>query len=700
MKYILELLGDQMPCTSKDAAINQLDSYLYHRPGQPIAAIYLNSKGKRRVLLAVGHDYGVGREGQLVRYTIIGDADASQSIVNYNWASQIKLSRIPYGRLLEDYAEHVNADGSRRFGYLGTDHDSWHSDPNDPDAIPNGATVQAAFEHILLGDFGSGSESDYIDVSVMVSPSQVTVPAEGEDPAQYTVTISVDFPSNGSLVSASYYTDGQPTSISNYLSQLSTNKVFSRVYTVSSDYSFAGNSKTITYGASATTAAGSTGSDTGQVTIIKNSSEPDDPGTDYKYKIYYHIVPDSGEDPVSGSSDFAIGAFPTLRQTSPFDYVPPGKHFIGWTVNDNGIGQKVTSLNQNMFTRSENEQAYILNLYTLWEEDSSGPQKLYLTADKQTVEYNGTDQTYDYSTYIQVNGGNIAINWTNVNGNIIGSGQGFTISFTGNAIPHGIDVNEYSEAVSLTITDPVNYEMGGASDAQAVLKITKKSASVTPKINGSQSVSLEVGSDMPTITRILSGFTETDNTTMSNISGWESWSPELDLNITGTYKLSFNSSLVPSAITNNYTIEYYTASLTITDLDLIIRYKTYSNNETSLDTAPAQHITNASDHVNIQYNGVDDKPSNVTGVVDWWIIFANNKSATVSTTEILSNKNVKITEVKVWSSAAQTWYKPSGVSQSSLVTPFDSLGTNFTYQIPGPGGTVIQEKAFVAIKVE
>jgi hypothetical protein len=123
MKYILELLGEGQPSGNRDAAIQQLNNYKNHRPGQPIAAVYIDTTGARKALLAIGHDYGVGKSGSLIRYTIIGDADASQSIVNYNWADQIKLHRISYKNLLDDYGTNVTP-GHRRFGYLGTEYDT------------------------------------------------------------------------------------------------------------------------------------------------------------------------------------------------------------------------------------------------------------------------------------------------------------------------------------------------------------------------------------------------------------------------------------------------------------------------------------------------------------------------------------------------------------------------------------------------
>ena len=152
MKYILEVLGNNTQggaYSSRSAAINALDSYSYHRPGQPIAAVYINDSGLLKALLAIGHDYGVGYNSSngTRRYTIIGDCDGSQSITTNNWASEIRLSEIPYSNLLDDYLE---IDGVRRFGYLGTQYDSWARVNGGQDKVPNGATVQEAFEHILL----------------------------------------------------------------------------------------------------------------------------------------------------------------------------------------------------------------------------------------------------------------------------------------------------------------------------------------------------------------------------------------------------------------------------------------------------------------------------------------------------------------------------------------------------------------------
>jgi hypothetical protein len=700
MKYILELLGEGQPCDSREAAISTLDAYVYHRPGQPIAAIYINSKGKTRALLAIGHAYGVGLAGSERRYTIIGDADASQSIINYNFASQIKLSRISYSRLLDDYAEHVNADGSRRFGYLGTSYDSWHSG-SDPDAIPNGATVQEAFEHILKGNFGDDSTVDHLSINVSVigdiTDGTIVIPNAGEPAKTYTVVVTIDY--SGTLQSASFSGTDNSSGGSGFLSQLAVNRQWSKEYIVGSDYPLSGESTTILYTASASNGSQSD-TDSATVTIRREGSTPPPGGDDKTYKIYYYRIPSDGSLVVHESSDSAIGAFPTLRQQCPFSS-PAGTYFVGWTQSNTGTGSIVNSLNQNMFQWSDAENAEILLLYTVFEEQSSSPKTLRVIAPTDSLPYSGERQVYHH-TLIKVYADNTEMNitWSPVTGGgYTGTGDGFTVSFVGGDLPSRKDVGSDERDVKVEVNPgrEEDYDEAGAS-ATAVLNITPKPATVSALLNGESSVTLQVGSSAPSQGYAISGFVPADQSALSGLQNWQIWSPDHpDMTQNGQYILSFDPSVIPSGTADNYTIDYIDATLNIQEVQLEVTYTTYADSSGKTTTNPAQHINGDDDVVNIRFVDMSSVPSNTEGISGWWIIFANNKRAAQSDTIIGTNKTVKITHVKLWDESHSEWYTPD--NESSYVTSFDTPGTSFTYQDPD-GYFVIVGQQFVALKIE
>lgn len=695
MKYILELLGEGQPSGNRDAAIQQLNNYKNHRPGQPIAAVYIDTTGARKALLAIGHDYGVGKSGSIIRYTIIGDADASQSIVNYNWADQIKLHRISYKNLLDDYDTNVTP-GHRRFGYLGTEYDTWHT--NGDDAVPEGATVQAAFEHILIGNLGSSSEDNYINVTVSVNPSQVYIPNPG-DPANY-YSVIVNAQHSNTIEEAVFSSSDGDSTPAGFLQSLNSGSSYTKTVAVSSEYTISGDSKTITYSASAVV-GNSNSSDSGTVTILK-SPQQDDVDEDKTYIVHYipRIVQGASYD-IS-----AVGQLPALETSSLWN-PPTGYTWDGWSQNDQGTGSKITTSNYTTALFSPNPadlNTMELNLYPIWKEISEDePNEIVVTAATQSVQYNGAVQTYDYQSYISVSVGGIqqTITWdsTNATGTCLAY-PGFTISFTGGNIPYGTDAGSYSEAVSVNILPEYaeEYSWTSASSPTATLTINRAAASVTAKLNGSSTVTCSIGDPIPTQSYVYSGILGSDTALMDNIQNWQQWSPgnsEPDMSTAGTYTLEFKTSSVPAEITANYNITRYSATLVIEAVPLQVTYTTYADNTSNTTTNPAQLITSNTTQANLHY--IDATPPNsFTGITGWWIFFAYNQNILESNTSINTNKSVRITDVKLWNDVSG-WYYPE--NKSAYINTFNTSGTEFKYQHPD-GALVLTGREFVAIKIE
>lgn len=175
MKYILEVLAgaNGTPYPQKINAIRALDAYP-HRKGQAVVAIYVKD-GERKALLAVGTDVN--------KYDLIGEVEASTSITSIVNARDIVLREIIFEELLNEYQK---IDGERRFGWLGvpgTLSDTWHNNGN-VWRIPDGTSVQQAFEAILIGH-ASTTDEDFT-VSISVTPTTITLPRGNR---QYTLNL-------------------------------------------------------------------------------------------------------------------------------------------------------------------------------------------------------------------------------------------------------------------------------------------------------------------------------------------------------------------------------------------------------------------------------------------------------------------------------------------------------------------------------
>ena len=684
MKYILEVLdnsgsGSVHAYGSRNEAILAMDQYTYHRPGQPIAAVYIDEEGKYKALLAIGHDYGVGYDSGrgVKRYTIIGDCDGSHSITNYNWASQIKLSRIPYSNLLDDYLE---IDGVRRFGYLGTVYDSWAKINGGNDEVPNGATVQEAFEHILLGDRNSQPSDDSLTLIITAIPSEIV---ENSGVNSYTVTVSADYEGtmNFAKLTAS---EGSVPSESAFLNSLRLGS-WSQPYTV--DFStMTADTKTITY--TATAKVGNiTQTASATVVLRKEGSEPE-PQT--VYKVYYHAV-----DVCSGTEFFetATGSIPSLRSAVlPSGWsISDSEHwqFDGWTKDPNGQGPKISGLSSSDFVQEGNAMACHVYSYCIAKE--VGPTALTVNATAQTETYTGQEYVYDYQNRVTVTGGgeNQPITWTGSHG----VGNGFTVDFVGDDVPKGTNAGAYTNSVVVSVTDTEKWTEPGPS-AVATLTINKRTASITVKINNKTSESLTVGSTAPSESFTLQGFTTADATAINGISNWGQWNPALSMTTVGTYTLSFEGDLESVINTDNYqTITKTDATLEITELPLQITFDTDTTG-TGITTHDAKKATSAASSANVDHSSVMTAPSNTTAIVGWWVIYANNTNPLASTTTIDSNKPITITGLKYWDEATSSW----GTRTISAITP-SGQASHFVYALRVIPPLVNTEECFLAINI-
>lgn len=686
MKYILEVLGSQnsgSSYSSRAAAIRALDSFSYHRPGQPIAAVYINDSGLLKALLAIGHDYGVGLNSSngTRRYTIIGDCDGSHSVTASNWASEIRLSEIPYSNLLALQEEEL---GIRRFGYLGTEFDSWASVNGGQDKVPNGATVQEAFEHILLGDLNKTPTEDSLNLTITASPNEVI---EGEADS-YTITVAAIF--SGTMTSASLSaSEGSIPNPSEFLSSLM-HGAWTNVYTA--DFSsMTTDTKTITYTATATVGTiQRTASAT--VTLRRGGVVPPDPQV--TYRVIYHAV---GVCTGSDLSDVSVGSIPSIRGSFlPSGWsIEQGWHFAGWTKNSDGSEPVVSGLSESDFGSTSEENVRVCNLYSHCEADIPEQSILRITASQQTETYSGSLYTYNYQSHVIVigNGVTLPITW---NSDGTGTGDGFTVSFRpSDNIPSGTDADTYTGTVGIAVTDEDRWTIGdGGETANAVLKINPRPASIAVKLNGQSSLELTVGSTSPTESFVPSeAFIESDRQALSNItSNWGTWNPALNMDQPGTYTLSFTADLSSYINTDNYTITKTPATLTVKTIPLEVIFNTDTG------SGRADHLAKKADGANnnasintIDYFGIS-LPSNTVGIGGYWVVFSNNTDPLTSTTIIKTNKNVSVQDVKYWDQTTASWY-----SWLNTVTP--SQGTQFEYAVDD-GGFIRGGQVFIAIKLQ
>jgi hypothetical protein len=557
--------------------------------------------------------------------------------------------------------------------------------------------VQAAFEHILIGNLGSSSEDNYINVTVSVNPSQVYIPNPGYPANYYSVIVTAQHsnPIEDAIFSSS---DGDSTP-AGFLQSLNSGNSYTKIVAVTSEYTISGDSKTITYSASAVV-GNNNSSDSGTVTILK-SPQQDDVDEDKTYIVHYipRIIQGTSYDRT------AAGQLPALETSSLWN-PPTGYTWDGWSQSDQGTGSRITTANYTTALFRQNPadpNTMELDLYPIWKEVSEDePDEIVVTAATQSVQYNEAVQTYDYQSNISLSVGGVqqTITWdsTTVTGTCLAY-PGFIISFTGGNIPHGTDAGSYSEAVSINILPEYaeEYSWTSASSPTATLIINKAAASITAKLNGSSEVTCSIGDPLPEQSYVYSGILGSDTALMNDIQNWQQWSPgnsEPDMSTDGTYTLDFKASSVPAEITANYNITRYSATLVIEAVPLQVTYTTYSESATQLSTNPAQLVTSTTTSANIKF--IDAvPPDNFTGVVGWWIFFAYNMDPLVSNTTINTNKPVKITDVKLWNSVGG-WYNPGNVS--SYIDDFNTIGNEFYYKHPD-GSFIATGREFVAIKI-
>ena len=670
MKYILEVLGSSSaPFEARNNAVSALDNYDYHRPGQPIAAVYRNSKGEKRALLAIGHAYGKGRDGNTVRYTIIGDADGSNSITSYNWASQIRLNRIDYSRLLDDYFENVTP-GHRRFGYLGTDYDSWHTNPanaSDRDCVPNGATVQEAFEHILKGNFGQDTETS-LRLVVVVAPRTVELPNAGESDASYTVTVQAYYTGtlDNARLDATYGTGGD----ANLIPGLSgPDHEWQKTFTVGSNFDMQGaNAFPITYTAYANLVGGSEETSYDTVTIVKQDIPGPEPTA--TYTVIYQPREVTGS-PVTDTKQGDSWTVWTLETQSPWPS-PSGYTFGGWTFNSDGTGDTVSSLTVTDFPAQE---PYTLTVYPKWNQVVPTRKTLSIVAAEQSYTYDGQDHVYNYRLIkIYADNTDVTSEVTWNSDGTAGTAAGFTVAFTPAELPSQKDTGSSSAAVQVTPTDMTEYTDASAS-ATATVRVNPALASISTKLNGQSSVTLATGSQEPQATAQFSGFVQDDlsvlNTLYNSPAIWKNWQPSLDMTLARTYTLEFDYSSVsgPGAGNinfSNYTLQTNWATLTVQEPPLEVRFTTtgYTN----------ELAVHQSDLRNTQFIHNTATSNGLTGNVnDWWIFVSDRRSPSQYTTYIYSNKNIGNFSIMRWDSASNIWRDMS--SQLSKFTVDSSTRT-------------------------
>ena len=113
----------------------------------------------------------------------------------------------------------------------------------------------------------------------------------------------------------------------------------------------------------------------------------------------------------------------------------------------------------------------------------------------------------------------------------------------------------------------------------------------------------------------------------------------------------------------------------------------------SLTVHDAKFATSDQSSINdIDHHSSTAVPITTIGIEGYWVIYANNCDALNSTTFIDVNKNVTITDLKVW--GLNGWYNRS----LSNITP--TSGTHFEYAMRDIPPLVTGEACFLAIKFE
>ena len=226
MKYIVEVLSPNGSGTrttsypSKDAAKTALDNYGYHRPGQPIIALY-SENGEDKALIAVGTGTG------LTDYYIIGcDCNGSNNYITNISAKNVILEPIDITDLLSatgpgyDFDDplvsyHKLGGNDRHFGWLGTSEAAWAVQQSGNNFYFGGnrqLTVQEAFDAILHGtQIDRDGIAPIVDIKVSLDGStwmdslSLTFATIESDPI--TVHVRLIVSNYSSLIGTSYSLD-------------------------------------------------------------------------------------------------------------------------------------------------------------------------------------------------------------------------------------------------------------------------------------------------------------------------------------------------------------------------------------------------------------------------------------------------------------------------------------------------------------
>ena len=679
MKYILELLdtnGQPTVCNSRGDAVSRLDAYPYHRPGQPIAVVYLN-EGKRKALLAIGHDSGVGLYGTTRRYTIIGDCDATSSVSSIVSANNILLSYIPYSNLLDEMEELY---GEHRFGYLGTDDDPW----KDLEYIPNGTTVQAAFEAILCGNRQHGGGDDQITLTMLAqpqggSPSQnatITL-SENESTATYTIFATATTAGTISNTTSGVIGGGPAIPASDFLSKMTDYKEGSWQFEVGVNK---GETKTFTYSATVTDTNGNAASSSCTITITREGS--DEP-TGTVYKIYYHHVIDSSNDTYLEYSTSSI--YPSSPSSLGWT-APEGYEFGGWSYTQNGepipSGQQVDS---GRFAE-ESEGVMKLDLYAVWNTVTPAKKTLVLRLPEQSIPYNGQSHAYDFNQMTVTDSDNNSV-----------PSSAYSIVWTPSeadvrAAVTGTDADTYlcANCIQAVAVDTEHYEDSALGSPKLV--INKLTAHIYATLDGAKNTLAKQETEAkPEEDVDAENFINSDDSFVSaNDLAWQNGNIPSDPLTPGTYKLTW-AGTVPSNISKNYNVNIHPITLTVAEKPLEIKFNTSTASGASPVDHNAQKVA-AGDTINIDtYTGMT-LPGSTTGIEGWWVCFCNNTNVGTSTSIIKSNKNVTITGIKKWDGAQ--WASVG----SNLITP--ASGNTFEYAAHNTYGNIVKEKCYIAISVQ
>ena len=160
MKYIVEVLNPRRLngtgteiYSNKEAAIAALDSYAYHRTGQPVIALY-NGEEDIEALIAIGtstSSYYIIGESKEITNNFFTKINASNVILDEIDITDLLSNTGPgYDKQDGDAYDLDNCD--RHFGWLGTTESQWAVSQKDGGHYTNdGISVQDLFDAILYG---------------------------------------------------------------------------------------------------------------------------------------------------------------------------------------------------------------------------------------------------------------------------------------------------------------------------------------------------------------------------------------------------------------------------------------------------------------------------------------------------------------------------------------------------------------------